>query len=112
MLISKLDARYLTSPDGTVIYADAIGNPKMPHLVFVHGLSLSTVVFDCIFSDPRYTASQYLVRYDTRGHGRSGKPRNAEADASERFAQDFATVVQAFDLKRLTIVGWSLGSKS
>lgn len=106
------NAKRLTSTDGTIIYAEAVGSPSNPQLVFVHGFSLSTVVFDCIFNDPDYAEQYYLVRYDTRGHGRSGKPRDATAYASEKFAQDFATVMQAFDLKHPVLVCWSLGCTS
>ena len=31
--------RYLKSPDGTTIWAEAIGNPSKPHIVFIHGLA-------------------------------------------------------------------------
>ena len=124
MLISKLDARYLTSPDGTVIYADAIGNPSKPHIVFVHGLSLSGAVFDNVFTDTRYHSEFYMVstvpryiflqavilflqvRYDMRGHGRSGKPEADEGYLSQRYAEDYQAVSQAFHLKRPVFVGW------
>ena len=100
----------LISPDGTLVYAEAVGMPSNPHLVFLHGFSLSTVVFDSIFHNTRYADAFYLVRYDIRGHGRSGKPKNPEAYASQRFAQDYATVANAFELKRPIFVGWSWGS--
>ncbi|VDC05612.1 unnamed protein product [Peniophora sp. CBMAI 1063] len=103
-------AKRLTSADGTAVYAEAIGDPSNPSIVFLHGFSLSTVVWDCIFHEPRYTDKFYLVRYDLRGHGRSGKPETPEGYASERFAQDFAAVMEAFDLKRPVLVGWSMGS--
>jgi pimeloyl-ACP methyl ester carboxylesterase len=46
------------------------------------------------------------VRYDIRGHGRSGKPSTAEAYHSRLFADDFKTVVDAFGLKKPVLVGW------
>ena len=107
-----LNCQRLASPDGTLIYAEAAGNPAKPHLIFVHGLSLSSLVFDCIFTDARYTEQFYLVRYDLRGHGRSEKPRDPTTYASERFAQDFAAVVEAFGMKQPAFVGWSVGGRS
>ncbi|VDC05615.1 unnamed protein product [Peniophora sp. CBMAI 1063] len=103
-------SKRLTSADGTAVYAEAIGNPANPHLVFMHGFSLSTVIWDCIFHESRYMDQFYLVRYDMRGHGRSGKPKTAEEYASERFAQDFVAVVEAFNLERPVLVGWSMGA--
>lgn len=105
--ISKL----LTSVDGTAVYAEAMGNPANPHIVFMHGFSLSSVVWDNIFHDTRYSNQFYLVRYDMRGHGRSGKPQTAAGYVSENFAQDFAAVVKAFDLQRPVFVGWSMGGR-
>lgn len=46
------------------------------------------------------------VRYDARGHGRSGKPDTDEAWESKRFAEDFDTVVKAYELHRPFVVGW------
>lgn len=53
--------KILTSSDGTQIYADAVGNPSKPHIVFVHGISLSAAVFDKIFLNPEYQDRYYLV---------------------------------------------------
>ncbi|VDB86522.1 unnamed protein product [Peniophora sp. CBMAI 1063] len=104
------DVRYLKSADGTVVYAEAVGDPSDPQIIFLHGFSLSTIVFDSIFYDPRYAKQFYLVRYDMRGHGRSGKPQASGAYASEKFAQDFSAVAQAYGLRRPVFVGWSLGA--
>lgn len=104
------DSRILVSPDGTEVYADAIGDRSKPALVFIHGFSLSTVVFDDIFNDAVWASEAYLVRYDVRGHGRSGKPDNEDAWESQRFAEDFVTVVDAFQLDKPFVVGWSLGA--
>lgn len=41
-----------------------------------------------------------------RGHGRSGKPDNAEGYASQRYAQDFAAVMKAFSLRKPVVLGW------
>ncbi|EJD02657.1 alpha/beta-hydrolase [Fomitiporia mediterranea MF3/22] len=102
--------KILVSSDGTKIYADASGDTSKPSIIFVHGLGLSGAVFDRIFSDKRYTEHFYLVRYDMRGHGRSGKPINGEGYASNLFADDFAVVMKAFNLHKPVFVGWSFGA--
>jgi len=101
--------KHLHSSDGIPIYAEAIGNPKNPHVVLVHGLNLSAATFNNLFSDRRLLDKVYLVRYDLRGHGRSGMPSNPEAYASSLFADDYAEVLRAFDVKNPVHVGWSYG---
>ncbi|KAG5651548.1 hypothetical protein H0H81_008258 [Sphagnurus paluster] len=100
------DSRILLSVDETEIYAEAIGDSAKPAIVFIHGILLSSVVFDDIFNDLSWCSELYLIRYDIRGHGRSGKPDNEDAWDSQRFAQDFDTVVQAFGLKKPFVAGW------
>ncbi|EJD03378.1 alpha/beta-hydrolase [Fomitiporia mediterranea MF3/22] len=103
-------SKILASSDGTKIYADASGDTSKPSIIFVHGLGLSGAVFDRIFSDKRYTEHFYLVRYDMRGHGRSGKPITEEGYASNLLADDFAAVMKAFNLYKPVFVGWSFGA--
>jgi len=102
-------AEIVTSADGSEIYADATGNPSNPSIVFIHGLGLSGAVWNDIFATQKYSRDFYLVRFDMRGHGRSSKPDNAEAFASQRYAEDFAAVMKAFHLRRPVVLGWSLG---
>ncbi|KAJ7125354.1 alpha/beta-hydrolase [Mycena epipterygia] len=98
------------SADGTLIYAEASGNPANPSVVFAHGFALSGIVFDKLFSDTRLLDKLYLVRYDVRGHGRSGKPVDAEGYASSLYAADFSAVIKAFSLNMPVFVGWSAGA--
>jgi len=104
--ISKL----IKSKDGLEIYAEAVGDPSKPHVVFIHGIWLSGIVWEAQFSTSELLEHIYAVRYDLRGHGRSGKPLDAESWNSQRFAEDFDAVVAAFNLKRPVLVGWSYGS--
>ncbi|KAG7440100.1 alpha/beta-hydrolase [Guyanagaster necrorhizus] len=100
----------LISADGTTIYADASGDPSRPAIVFIHGVSLSSVVWNDIFNDTKWTDLFYLVRYDTRGHGRSGMPTSPSAWESKRLAEDFDAVVEGFSLSKPFVLGWSLGA--
>ncbi|KAJ7018952.1 alpha/beta-hydrolase [Mycena alexandri] len=106
----QTDARVLHSSDGTAIYAEATGSARNPHLVLLAGLSLSGCIYDDLCADPQLLDTLYIVRYDVRGHGRSGKPTTAEAYASKMFADDFKTVVDAFALQRPVLAGWSMGA--
>ncbi|KAJ7139973.1 Alpha/Beta hydrolase protein [Mycena crocata] len=102
--------RIMKSADGTEIYAEALGDSLKPAIIFIHGFSMSSMAFDAIFSDPQWSTNAYLVRYDVRGHGRSGKPSEEASWESERLAEDFDTVVQGFGLKKPFVLGWSLGA--
>ncbi|KAK0190048.1 Alpha/Beta hydrolase protein [Armillaria mellea] len=88
------------SKDGALIYTDAVGNPAKPCLVFVHGFTLSGAVFDNLFINPKLIANFYLVRYDTRGHGRSAMPESLDDYSSEIFAEDFKAVMRAFKIEK------------
>ena len=105
---STSDVRMLTSPDGTRLWAEAAGNAGAARaLVFVHGLSCTALGWDAQFAAGGALARAFrLVRYEMRGHGRSGKPLGAEAYASARIAEDFKTVCDAFGVVRPILVGW------
>lgn len=47
------------------------------------------------------------MRYDLRGHGRSGKPETDAGYTSDKFAEDFKAVMTAFGLTKPIVVGWS-----
>jgi len=54
-------AVYVTSPDGTKIWAEATGNPNKPAVVFVPGFSCSSLAFNKQWSDPSMTENLYMV---------------------------------------------------
>ncbi|TFK35638.1 hypothetical protein BDQ12DRAFT_737516 [Crucibulum laeve] len=97
---------FVTSADGTQIFAEATGNPRGSHLVLVHGLALAAATLDRLFFDASMTKNFFMVRYDLRGHGQSGKPTTAADYTSDKWAQDFAAVVSAYKLKDVIFVGW------
>ncbi|KAJ3569557.1 hypothetical protein NP233_g4964 [Leucocoprinus birnbaumii] len=109
---TKYDARFVTSTDGTEIYTDAAGNrsPSAPVIVLIHGGSMVKESYDPIFQDPMWTSRVFLVRYDARGHGRSGKPPTHEGWESKRIWEDFEIVCREFDVQETYVLGWSLGS--
>ncbi|EED77890.1 predicted protein [Postia placenta Mad-698-R] len=92
--------KVLTSSDGTTIYAEAIGDPRNPAVVLAHGMCLSAAAFDGLFRDKRLLDKLYLVRYDLRGHGRSGMPAGIKGYRSSLWADDYAAVLKAFGLTK------------
>ncbi|KAF8066917.1 alpha/beta-hydrolase [Lyophyllum atratum] len=97
-----------TSRDGTKVHAQAVGNPNGPHIIFAHGLACTMAAFDPLFEDKAMLATLYMVRYDTRGHGLSGKPPTPDFYTSDRYADDLKAVVSGFNLQKPFFVGWSL----
>lgn len=101
--------RNFVSADGTPIFAEAAGDPSKPTIVFLHGLSSTGLAWDKVFSDPALLRDFHLVRYDMRGHGRSGKPFEPERYESARFAEDFKAVCDGFGFTKPFLAGWSIG---
>ncbi|RDX40773.1 alpha/beta-hydrolase [Lentinus brumalis] len=98
------------SADGTRIHAEAVGDPRNPHVVFIHEATLCCSVYDEVFQDARLTDNLYLVRYDLRSHGRSGMTRTPESQHASLHASDFAAVAGVFGLHRPIIVAWGFGA--
>ncbi|KAI0367690.1 alpha/beta-hydrolase [Pilatotrama ljubarskyi] len=98
--MSVATVKSVRSSDGTVIYAEAVGNPRNPHLVFIHEVTFSSVVFDELLWDRRLTDHLYIVRYDLRCHGRSGSVNGEESQRQTCYADDLQAVVRAFGLRR------------
>ena len=61
-LAASAFAVYVTSPDGTKIWAEATGNPNKPVVVFIPGFSCSSLAFNKQWSDPCMTENLYMVR--------------------------------------------------
>jgi pimeloyl-ACP methyl ester carboxylesterase len=53
---------HAVSADGTKIFAEAIGNPSNPVVVFVHGFSSSGLVFEKQFANSMMQENLYQVR--------------------------------------------------
>lgn len=60
--MTSLVHKTLYSADEAAIYADAVGDPAKPHVLFLHGATFSGAVWDNIFEDPQYNTALYLVR--------------------------------------------------
>ncbi|KAG6910611.1 hypothetical protein DXG01_009120 [Tephrocybe rancida] len=99
----------VVSSDGTKIHAQAVGNPANPHIIFAHGLACTMTAFDPLFEDPVLLKTLYMVRYDIRGHGLSGKPLTPDFYTSDRYADDLNAIIEGFTLKTPFFAGWSMG---
>jgi pimeloyl-ACP methyl ester carboxylesterase len=102
--------RVVEGTGGVPLNVVTVGDPRNPPILFVHGLAQSYLSFEPQF---RSTLAEryFLVGFDLRGHGNSGKPWDRAAYADEAiWGEDVERIVQALQLRRPVIVGWSYGT--
>jgi non-heme chloroperoxidase len=94
----------ITTKDGTSLYYKDWGAGKP--VVFSHGWPLSS---DSWEAQMLFLAQRGFrcVAHDRRGHGRSSQPWSG--NDMDTYADDLATVIEALDLREVTLVGFSTG---
>lgn len=91
--------------DGTPINVEIEGKADAPVLMFSNSLGTNLHMWD---EQAKVFAKNYhVVRYDQRGHGRSGAP---DAPYSiERLGRDVLAILNALELRRVNFCGLSMG---
>lgn len=90
--------------NGTRLYCEMAGDDDAPAVVFIHGFSLDTRMWD---EQVAALAERYrVVRYDLRGFGRSAIPG---AGVHYQHHADLEALLDRFDIGQAVIVGLSLG---
>ena len=97
----------VTGGGGTRLHLIETGNPSGRPIVFIHGFS------QCSLAWARQMNSELadtfrLVAMDMRGHALSDKPRDQYGD-SKLWADDVHAVIEALQLDRPVLCGWSYG---
>lgn len=100
----KLSANTITTKDGAILYYKDWGSG--PVVVFSHGYPLSSDAWEyqMLFLAQR---GYRVIAHDRRGFGRSSQPGHGYD--FDTFADDLATLIDALDLKDITLVGHSMG---
>ena len=104
------DYRTVEGAGGVPLNVVTAGDPASPPILLIHGFGQSHYSFvHQLNSD--LADDNFLVTFDLRGHGASGKPWAAE-DYSEHtiWAEDVAAVVSATGIERPVVVAWSYGT--
>jgi non-heme chloroperoxidase len=94
----------ITTNDGTEIYYKDWGDG--PAVTFSHGWPLSADAWDgqmLFLAQHGYR----VVAHDRRGHGRSDQ--TSSGNDMDTYADDLAAVIEALDLRDVTVVGHSTG---
>lgn len=85
------------------------GDPANPGILFIHGMAQAAQVFRPQF-ESALADDFYLVAFDMRGHGLSGKPWQPEMLVpSQAWAGDVAAVMAVTGLNKPVVLGWSYG---
>jgi pimeloyl-ACP methyl ester carboxylesterase len=100
---------FVTADDGTLLAFERHG--EGPAIVLVHGFGSSRAQNwkSTGWYDGLTGAGFSIAAMDCRGHGDSGKPHDVAAYGHDRMADDVAVVMDACDLPRALIVGYSMG---
>lgn len=102
-LVVPVDAS-VKSTDGTEIRYHSEGRGE-PAVVFVHCWTGDRHFWDAQL--PRLALSRQVVALDLAGHGESGQKRSTWS--IEAFGDDVVAVVEALELRRVVLVGHSMG---
>ncbi len=104
--------REILSPDGLVLAGYEHGNRHGPEILFIHGFSQCSLCWNNQFSSPALAKDFRLIAFDIRGHGASEKPADVSRYAEDRlFADDVHSVMEAYNLRRPVLVGWSYAGR-
>lgn len=106
---TRMRSRTVTGGDGVEIHVEERGPADAHPLLLIHGFSQSRLAWTPQF-DSSLSADYRLVAMDCRGHGASETPADPDAYRdSALWADDVQAVIDALDLDRPTLVGWSYG---
>ncbi|WP_434604135.1 alpha/beta fold hydrolase [Pseudomonas sp. R1-7] len=99
-------ASYITTKDGVQLYYKDWGPRNGQVVTFSHGWPLDS---DSWEGQMMFLASKgyRVIAHDRRGHGRSSQPW--EGNDMDHYADDLAAVIEALNLKDVTLVGFSTG---
>ena len=104
---AELGGEYVKLSDGVVHYAFA-GNEDAPAVVFVHGFSTPSFIWDQninAVTEAGYSA----LRYDLYGRGYSDRPRGIDYNA-DLFVRQLSELIEAVGIATpVTLVGVSMG---
>ncbi len=110
VLANELEYTTIDGAGGVPLNMVTRGDSGRPAIVLIHGLGQSHHSWQAQLTST-LTENYYLVSYDLRGHGNSGKPWEASAYSdSSVWAEDLNRVIVASGAKQPILVGWSYGT--
>jgi pimeloyl-ACP methyl ester carboxylesterase len=109
-LASALTFTVVEGAGGVPLNVVTAGDKSKPPILLVHGIGQSYVSWENQLRAP-LTDEFYMVAFDLRGHGNSGKPWGKENYTDYRnYAGDVQSVINATGIDRPVLSGWSYGT--
>ena len=103
-----IDRRIVDVGDGLLLHVERAG--AGPPLVLLHGFTGATTTWAPLL--PRLAAEHETIAIDLPGHGRSFAPASAARYALSRFADDLLRVIDALEIDRVALLGYSMGGRA
>ena len=91
--------------DGCSLYVEVEGKANAPVLMLSNSLGTNLHMWDDQAAE--FAKHFRLVRYDRRGHGKSGAPKGPYS--FERFGRDILAILDALKIKKMNWCGLSMG---
>src|SRR5579862_5146717 len=109
MVAAIANGEHKAQVGGIEFHARVEGKPGAPWLTFSHSLATDLAMWNAIA--PKLADRFRVLRYDTRGHGRTGVPDAASVEATtfDRLVADAVGLLDHFDIARTHFIGVSLG---
>jgi 3-oxoadipate enol-lactonase len=95
----------ITADDGCPINVQVEGSDRAPVLMLSNSLGTNLNMWDDQAGE--FAKHFRLVRYDRRGHGKSGVPKGPYS--MERFGRDVISILDALKIKKINWCGLSMG---
>jgi pimeloyl-ACP methyl ester carboxylesterase len=96
----------VTSADGTVVEAWTNAVEDGPVVLLCNGLGTNPYSWPALL-DP--ACGIRVVSWNHRGVGRSERPADPQRVGVDAFVEDAVAVLDAFDVERCVVAGWSIG---
>ncbi|MGD8547184.1 MAG: alpha/beta hydrolase [Thiohalophilus sp.] len=107
--MSREELRFITAPDGVRLGYQFLGNdPNGPTLVMLHGLASNHSRWSEFVANTGLRRDWNLLRPDLRGHSYSMTRRIYHR---EDWSDDLAAILEQEQLRRVVIIGHSLGAQ-
>ena len=94
--------------DGLLLHLDRSG--EGPPLLLLHGFTGSSATW--IPLRAALNVKHTTIAVDLPGHGRSSSPRDPMRYSLTRFADDVVRLLDALDLERVALLGYSMGGRA
>lgn len=105
MNIAVRDIQHIEVEPGVRLAVRVSGAADKPAIVFSNSLASDMGMHDEVAE--RLAADARVIRYDTRGHGRSDAPQSGYS--IERLGRDVIAILDALKIERAVVCGTSLG---